>query len=134
MIRRSRRAPRARFVAGGRPISDRTLLWAFVLAAVVTVAAITLLSRHAAGESLRRVIVVTCSDREDWVRTLANGWHERPLLEGVTRLGDRAELFVARGSLSWTFVVTTPAGHTCVLAEGGAIGPAINILPEEMNP
>lgn len=111
-------------------VTDVGVAFFVIVTAVAAFALVAFLSGPAEGGELQRNITIPCSsDRADWTARLADGWAERPLLEGVTKHGGRAELF-ASADRTWSFVVTTPKGWACVYATGTGLGPAINLEPE----
>ena len=58
-----------------------------------------------------------CGPREQIVKSLGENFKETPIGMGVTQPGQVLELF-ASSSGSWTMVVTTPNGTSCLIAAG----------------
>jgi hypothetical protein len=58
-----------------------------------------------------------CGPREQIVKSLGENFKEAPIGMGVTQPGQVVELF-ASSSGSWTMVVTTPNGTSCLVAAG----------------
>ena len=59
-----------------------------------------------------------CVPRQALVDALKDEHREVPVSLGVTEDGRAAELFASPDGKTWTFVVTTPAGVSCVFAAG----------------
>jgi hypothetical protein len=60
---------------------------------------------------------VQCGPREQIVKTLGETFKEAPIGMGITQPGQVVEIF-ASSSGSWTMVVTTPNGTSCLIAAG----------------
>ena len=58
-----------------------------------------------------------CGPREQIVKSLGDNFKEAPIGVGVTQPGQVLELF-ASSSGTWTMVVTTPNGTSCLIAAG----------------
>jgi hypothetical protein len=58
-----------------------------------------------------------CGPREEIVKALGETFKEAPIGMGVTQPGQVLELF-ASPSGTWTMVVTTPNGTSCLIAAG----------------
>lgn len=63
------------------------------------------------------VATTTCGDHKDFVNTLAVKFQEHRLGLGLVDQSHVVELFVSKKG-TWTMLLTTPAGKTCVLATG----------------
>ncbi len=59
----------------------------------------------------------TCSDRPTVLSQLAKKYHEAPVNMGLTNSGAVLEILASDGG-TWTILVTTPQGHTCMVAAG----------------
>ena len=60
---------------------------------------------------------VVCGDRENFVEHLAEGFEEAPTAFGVVDSGSILEVLVSPTG-SWSILVTSPAGLTCMIASG----------------
>ena len=79
------------------------------------VAAFLLAATASAAPAARTQAV--CDARERIAGTLADDYSERPVARGLANTGAVVELFASPGG-TWTLVVTTPGGLTCVVAAG----------------
>lgn len=59
-----------------------------------------------------------CAPRQALVEVLKEEHREVPVSLGLTEDGRAAELFASPDGKTWTFVVTTPHGLSCVFAAG----------------
>ena len=63
-----------------------------------------------------------CGTRDAFVKALANKYHETPIARGISRRVDGqisvVELFKSKNGETWTFLVTTPEGKTCIFGAG----------------
>ena len=64
---------------------------------------------------------VICSERGKFIERLATRYHEAPVAMGLAANGSVVEV-LASDSGTWTIIVTTPAGRSCVVASGEAWG------------
>ena len=85
----------------------RTIL---ILAVIVFVAS----TRWVAAETK------ACIDRETAIRHLEGKFSEAPAALGLTNTGEILEVFTSDAGRSWTMLVTTPDGNTCLVATGEA--------------
>ena len=60
-----------------------------------------------------------CNDRESVVEFLASKYQERPVALGVTNMGGLVEVLTTENGDTWTIIVTTPRGLSCLVAAGG---------------
>jgi hypothetical protein len=60
-----------------------------------------------------------CNDRSAIMKYLRNKYAEAPVAMGLAANGSVLEV-LASPSGSWTIMVTSPKGHTCVVASGKA--------------
>ncbi|WP_119387834.1 hypothetical protein [Taklimakanibacter lacteus] len=58
-----------------------------------------------------------CAPREEIITQLVERYEEAPEANGVTAQGLLLEVFVSEGR-SWTIILTTPQGLSCVAAVG----------------
>lgn len=59
-----------------------------------------------------------CGKRGDIVKVLSEKYGEAPVFMGIDRDGNVAEIFGAMGGGTWTAIMTTPKGLTCIMAAG----------------
>ena len=60
-----------------------------------------------------------CSERGKFLERLATGYEESPVAMGLASNGSVLEILASDGG-TWTIIVTTPAGKSCVVASGEA--------------
>jgi hypothetical protein len=58
-----------------------------------------------------------CGPRQDLVKNLGDKFKESPIGRGLTQPGQVLEIFASQSG-SWTMVVTTPNGTSCLIAAG----------------
>lgn len=58
-----------------------------------------------------------CGERDEIVKALKRGHHERKTAAGLSGSGGLVELFTATDG-SWTLLLTIPGGPTCLLGSG----------------
>ncbi len=61
-----------------------------------------------------------CDSRESVLKTLAKKYQESPVAVGVTNNGGLVEVLSASKGSTWTIIVTTPQGVSCLVAAGEA--------------
>ena len=59
-----------------------------------------------------------CASRADVVERLAGKYREAPIAIAMEQNGNVIEVFVSANG-TWTIIVTTPGGTTCLVASGG---------------
>ena len=59
-----------------------------------------------------------CGTRDDLLRILRVSYAEVPIAKGVTEDGKLVELLTNETGWSWSILVTTPAGKSCLIADG----------------
>ena len=69
--------------------------------------------------SLPAMAQVVCSERGKFLERLATGYEESPVAMGLASNGSVLEVLASDGG-SWTIIVTTPTGKSCVVASGEA--------------
>ena len=67
------------------------------------------------------VVVQGCAPRPDLVRWLNRNFAEMPVARGLEASGNLIELFSAARGATWTVVLTTPAGFSCIVSDGRAL-------------
>ena len=60
----------------------------------------------------------TCDQRKRVIGHLADKYREAPVAIGVTNSGDLVEVLSSDDGQTWTIIVSTPNGVTCLLATG----------------
>ncbi len=58
-----------------------------------------------------------CGPRQELVKNLGEKFKESPIGRGLTQPGQVLEIFASQSG-SWTMVVTTPNGTSCLIAAG----------------
>ena len=74
-------------------------------------AGLALLSTAAAAQS-------QCNDRQKVIDLLAQKYKEAPVASGVTNNGGLVEILSSDKGNTWTIIVTTPQGVSCLVAAG----------------
>ena len=69
--------------------------------------------------SLPAMAQVVCSERGKFLERLASGFEETPVAMGLASNGSVLEV-LASDDGTWTIIVTTPKGRSCVVASGEA--------------
>ena len=82
-----------------------------MLAAVAFCAAALIPTTAASAEE-------ACDERADVLGHLARKYQEAPVAMGVTSTGGLVEVLATGDGSTWTIIVTTPQGVSCLVAEG----------------
>jgi len=61
---------------------------------------------------------VACGDRDSLIKSLESKYHETQVAVGLSKRNTEAFEVFASDTGSWTLVMTTTAGKTCVMAAG----------------
>ncbi len=59
-----------------------------------------------------------CNQRDNVLELLAKKYKETPIAAGVTNTGGLVEVLTDHKSGTWTIIVTTPQGMSCLVAAG----------------
>ncbi len=59
-----------------------------------------------------------CNERDNVLDLLAKKYQETPIAAGVTNTGGLVEVLADIKSGTWTIIVTTPQGMSCLVAAG----------------
>jgi hypothetical protein len=59
-----------------------------------------------------------CNERDNVLELLAKKYKETPIAAGVTNTGGLVEVLTDHKSGTWTIIVTTPQGMSCLVAAG----------------
>lgn len=59
-----------------------------------------------------------CNERDNVLALLAKKYKETPIAAGVTNTGGLVEVLTDIKSGTWTIIVTTPQGMSCLVAAG----------------
>ena len=59
-----------------------------------------------------------CASRQQLLQSLAQDYKEAPMALGMSNDGNVIELLSAKGGKTWTLMITTPDGISCVVAAG----------------
>ena len=97
----------------------------FWLNATVVVVLLFCLCDVAAGQS-------RCDSREGLIAQLAERYRETPVAWGVDSGGGLVEVLAAVDGSTWTIIVTSPQGRSCMVAagEGWRAVPQLEVEPE----
>ena len=60
----------------------------------------------------------TCGPREAIVESLAQHYDEVPVAVGITHAGGLVEVLSRHDGLTWTIIVSTPDGRSCMVSSG----------------
>ena len=90
-----------------RVITDRTKLWAAALGMAVLVAAQAAMAAPS-----------VCGQRTEIVASLAKEFREAPIALGIDSNGNLVEVLSSRSGSTWSVIVTTPNGVSCLVASG----------------
>jgi hypothetical protein len=77
-------------------------------------AALTVFSSAAAAQQSQN----QCNTRDSVISLLANKYKEAPVAVGVTNTGGLVEVLSTGDGNTWTIIVTTPQGMSCLVAAG----------------
>lgn len=88
----------------------KTLLFGTVLAVFSTAAAAQSPSQSQGPNQ--------CNKRDNVLTLLANKYKEAPVAVGVTNTGGLVEVLSTGDGNTWTIIVTTPQGMSCLVAAG----------------
>ena len=59
-----------------------------------------------------------CHEPKEIARLLSADFSERPVAYGLQQDGTLMQIFASKTGETWTVVLTTPAGLSCIVAEG----------------
>lgn len=59
-----------------------------------------------------------CNERDDVLKLLSKKYKEAPIAAGVTNSGGLVEVLSDAKGGTWTIIVTTPQGMSCLVAAG----------------
>ncbi len=59
-----------------------------------------------------------CNERDNVLELLAKKYQETPIAAGVTNTGGLVEVLTDTKGGTWTIIVTTPQGMSCLVAAG----------------
>lgn len=59
-----------------------------------------------------------CNERDRVVKLLADKYAEAPVAVGVTNTGGLVEVLSTGSGATWTIIITTPKGWSCLIAAG----------------
>ncbi len=98
-------------------IADRESPGAALLRAMgTTLLALALLLAIGPSASAQQI----CMERADMSSLLGDRFAESRVAGGLSSNGRLVEIYASGGGATWTMVVTTPQGHSCVVASGKA--------------
>lgn len=73
----------------------------------------------AIGVAASSAQAATCGPRNDLLAALAKDYHERPTAIGLSNTGRLVEVLTREDGRSWTLIITSPQGISCVVDAGG---------------
>ena len=74
-----------------------------------------------------------CGPRDAFIDKLKNDYAEAPVAHGLTDANDRlVELFMSKDGKTWTLLLTSPDGQSCVIVAGHAWRGALDKLLKPM--
>ena len=91
----------------------RGVLTGIVGALALGLAGISMVTSGASAQE-----AAACQSRDSLAKLLEERFTETPVAAGLEAGGRLVELFASADSASWTMVMTTPAGESCVMAVG----------------
>ena len=59
-----------------------------------------------------------CNTRDSILRQLSEKYDETPVASGITHNGGLMEVFATKDGGTWSIVITSPGGWSCLLAAG----------------
>ena len=59
-----------------------------------------------------------CNDRDSVIALLSDKYHEQPVALGVANNGNLVEVLSTDKGGTWSIIVTTPQGQSCLVAAG----------------
>ncbi len=71
-----------------------------------------------------------CNTRDSVLRQLADKYGEVPVALGVTHNGGLIEVFAAPNGKTWSIIVTSPQGMSCLVAAGSGWPPIDLAAPD----
>jgi hypothetical protein len=92
----------------------------------ITALALVLLLALKAPASAQQV----CLDRSEMTALLGDRYAENPVARGLTSNGRMVEIYASGDGATWTMIVTTVQGHSCVVASGEAWTGASRAKPD----
>tara|TARA_R110000787_G_scaffold4550_1_gene17224 strand:- start:312 stop:716 length:405 start_codon:yes stop_codon:yes gene_type:complete len=66
----------------------------------------------------RQMIPLICGPRNELIDQLTNKYKEKPRAFGIALSGQLTEFLASDGGGTWTIILTSPEGITCLLAAG----------------
>ena len=69
-----------------------------------------------------------CQQRDDVLKHLAGKYREAPVALGVTNTGGLVEVLSSGEDGTWTIIVTSPTGLSCLMAAGEGWRPLEEVL------
>ena len=86
-----------------------------VLPAIIAITMLTITSKQSAGDEPE-----SCRPHSEVLSHLARSYGESPKSLGITDAGNLIEVLSATDGSTWSIVVTTPEGISCLVAAGEA--------------
>ena len=89
------------------------LVWPSLITVGAAAATLMLVSATAVAAPL-------CNERKTVLKTLERDYGEKPVAFGITTEGALVQLIANKSGKTWTIVIHTPEGTSCLLAAGQA--------------
>ncbi len=86
-----------------------------ILKSVILVLALTPLSTNAIAQTAGQP---PCNPRDQVIEQLADRYKEAPIAAGITSKGSLVEVLTTGDGNTWTIIVSTPQGQSCIVAAG----------------
>ena len=86
--------------------------------ALILGAGLALMGTAAAAQQAQPGQQPQCNDRDTVLSLLAKKYKESPVAAGVTNTGGLVEVLTDGKGGTWTIIVTTPQGMSCLVAAG----------------
>ncbi len=94
--------------------------------------AFTVLAFSAPGETVEEAVKSSCDSRDTVLAFLSDRYAEAPVAMGVARNGGLVEVLTSgTGGSTFTIIVTTPDGRTCMVAAGDGWESLTTALPNQ---
>ena len=95
-------------------MNAKNVITSFVIAGLVTVAATVLSLLPSEGASAQP----QCNTRDETIKQLSDKYREAPVALGVTNTGHLIEVLAAKDGKTWSIIVTSPQGMSCLVIAG----------------
>ncbi|RMH67756.1 MAG: hypothetical protein D6685_03105 [Bacteroidetes bacterium] len=104
------------FLPGGSPV--RVPVPALARRLATAIGALVPLLVIALAPAPSAAQVATCDQRQTVLGLLAQKYHEAPVASGITSTGGLIEVLATDDGETWTIIVSSPDGTSCLIAAG----------------